>query len=148
MTLRVGTFASLLVMAASLSGMPSAAADPADGLTEALMAVRGVACGPLKSDPIVQQTAAEVNDSTDQWINHTARAAPVSEALPLLHDLGYQGSKATIVHGAGRNSADAVKALMLQGYRSIPDCSYRDFGASMIYNDAKGVFLTIVVLAA
>jgi hypothetical protein len=128
--------------------MPSATADPADSLTVALMAARGVSCAPLTPNPIVQQAAAEINDSTDKWIDHTARAAPVSESTPVLKDLGYGGSKSTFILGAGRSSADSIKALLLQGYLKIPDCSYVDYGVSSLHNESKDMILTVVVLAA
>jgi hypothetical protein len=140
--------AVLALMAASVSAMPSATADPAESLTAALIAARGVSCAPLNPNPIVQQAAAEINDSTDKWINHSARAAPVKDATPLLKDLGYGGSKSTILVGAGRTSADSIKALMLQGYSKIPDCSYLDYGVNSLHNDSQDMILTAVVLAA
>ena len=145
---RASWVAVLALMAASVSAMPSATADPADSLAAAVMAARGVSCAPLTPNPIVQQAAADINDSTDKWIDHTARAAPVTNATPLLKDLGYGGSKSTILVGAGHTSADSIKALMLQGYSKIPDCSYLDYGVNSLHNDSKDMILTAVVLAA
>jgi hypothetical protein len=145
---RASWLAVVAVVAATVSAAPPAAADSTDTLTDALMAVRGVSCGPLRFDPIVEQAAAEINDSTDKWIDHTARAAPVKESTPLLKDLGYGGSKSTFMLGAGRSSADSIKALLLQGYLKIPDCSYVDYGVSSLHNDSKDMILTVVVLAA
>ncbi len=144
---RASRLSIVAVLAAPLVAAPPAAADSAT-LTEAVMAVRAVSCGPLRFDPIVEQAAADINDSTDKWLNHVARAAPVSESLPLLKDLGYGGSKSTFVLGAGRNAADSIKALLIQGYQEIPDCSYVDYGVSSLHNVAKDMILTVLVLAA
>jgi hypothetical protein len=139
--------AVLVLMAASVSAMPAAMADPTDGLSAALLAARGTSCGPLNSNPMVQQAAADVNDSTDKWIDNAARAAPVKDATPLLKDLGYGGNKSAILVGAGSTAADSIKALLLQGYAKIPDCSFVDYGASSVHNDSKDQILTAVVLA-
>jgi hypothetical protein len=139
--------AVLAVLAATVSAAP-AHADSDDSLTDALTAARAVSCAPLRSDPIVHQAAAEINDSTDRWIDHVARAAPVSNSMPLLKDLGYGGSKSTFLLGAGRTSGESIKALILQGYSRIPDCSYLDYGVSSLHNASKDMILTVVVLAA
>jgi hypothetical protein len=145
---RVSRLAVVALMSAPFAPAPPSTADSTDSLTEAVMAVRGVSCGPLRSDPIVAQAAAEINDSTDKWINNVARAAPVTESTPLLKDLGYGGSKSTYMLGAAHTAADSIKALLLQGYRKIPDCSYVDYGVSSIHNESKDLILTAVVLAA
>jgi hypothetical protein len=133
--------------AAGVSAMPAATADSAGSLTEALMAARAASCAPLSPDPTVEQAATEINKSTDRWIDHVARAAPISESAPLLKDLGYGGTKSTFILGAGRTPADSIKALILQGYRKIADCSYLKYGASSLHNDSKDLILTAVVLA-
>jgi hypothetical protein len=139
----------LVFAAAAVSAAPTATADSTDSLlSDALMAARGVSCGPLRSNPIVRQAAAEINESTDKWIDHVARAAPVSNSTPLLNDLGYGGNKSTFMLGAGRTAGDSIKALIVQGYRKIPDCSYLDYGVSSLHNDSKDLILTAVVLAA
>jgi hypothetical protein len=127
---------------------PSAMADSSDTLRAALMAARGAACGPLRSNPLVEKTAVEVNASNDKWLNHDSRVPPESDALPRLKDLGYGGSKAAILIGAGATDANSIKALLLQGYLAIPDCSYTDYGVSAVHNAAKDMILTTVVLAA
>jgi hypothetical protein len=71
----------------------------------------------------------------------------VPDALPLLKDLGYPGSRATILHGAGKNEADSIRALVLQGYLKIPDCSFSDVGISVLQGNSAGWILTAVVLA-
>ncbi len=140
--------AVLVFTTASVSTAPSVVADPSDSLRAAVMAARGASCGPLRSDQMVEQTAEEVNQSTDRWIDHAARAAPVPDALPVLRDLGYGGSKAAMLFGAGKTDGDSIKALLLQGYLKIPDCSYTDYGASTLHNKSKDLILTTIVLAA
>jgi hypothetical protein len=139
--------AVLVLLTASVSALPRATADSTDSLAAAVMAGRGLSCGPLRANPIVQKAAAEVNDSNDKWLNHASRAVPVPDALLLLKDLGYGGSKAAMLLGAGHTSADSIKALLLQGYLKIPDCSYVHFGASSLHNASKDMILTAVVLA-
>jgi hypothetical protein len=102
----------------------------------------------MRSDPTIDQAATEINKTTDRWINNASRALPESDALPLLRDLGYGGSRARILSGAARNDGDAIKALILQGWNALPDCSYTDFGVSALYNAKKDMILTTVVLAA
>jgi hypothetical protein len=145
---RASWVAVLASMVASVSAVPPATADSTDSLNAALMAARGVSCAPLRANPIVQKAADEVNDSTDKWLNHASRAIPVPDATPLLKDLGYGGTKSAILVGAGITSADSIKALLLQGYLNIPDCSYLDYGVSSVHNASKDMILTAVVLAA
>jgi hypothetical protein len=140
--------AALALMAASVSAAPPATADTTETLAAAVMAVRGASCRPLLANPIVQQAADEVNESNDKWLNHAARAVPVPDATPLLKDLGYGGTMSAILRSAGRTSADAIKALLLQGYLKIPDCSYVDYGVSSLHNASKDLILIAVVLAA
>ncbi|HEX9832829.1 MAG TPA: hypothetical protein VGA66_07040, partial [Mycobacterium sp.] len=103
---------------------PPAAADSVQLLRDAVAATRAASCNPLGDDPVVTQAAYQINLSNVVWLNHESRAVPAPDALPVLKDLGYQGNKATILYGAGKNEADSIKALVLQGYAKIPDCSY------------------------
>lgn len=139
--------AGLMIAIVGMSLAAPAAADTVDQLGAAVAAARATSCGPLRDDPIVQQTAYEVNKSTDVWLDHGSRAVPVPDALPLLKDLGYEGSKSAILYGAGKNEADSIKTLLLQGYQKIPDCSYSDYGASVLQGNSAGWILSIVVLA-
>lgn len=130
-----------------LSVAPSASANSADSLRAAVAAARGTACGPLRSNSVADQAADAINETTDRWLRHASRAVPATDALPLLKDLGYGGSKAAILSGAAASDGDSIKALLLQGFATIPNCSYTDFGVSAMYNDSKGLILTTVVLA-
>ncbi|WP_284235532.1 hypothetical protein [Mycobacterium antarcticum] len=131
----------------SVAVAPSAVADSTDSLREVVAAARGSACAPLRSDPVIDQAATEINETTDSWLNNASRAVPETDALPLLKDLGYGSSKATTLSGAAKNEGDAIKALIIQGYTKLPDCSYTDFGVSVLYNAKKDMTLTTVVLA-
>jgi hypothetical protein len=140
--------ATIALTIVSVSVAHSARADTGDDLRAAIAAARGTACGPLRSDPVIDQAAAAINGTTDKWINNASRAVPETDALPLLKELGYGGSKATILSGAAKNDGDAIKGLLLEGYAKVPDCSYADFGVSALYNAKKDMILTTVVLAA
>jgi hypothetical protein len=125
---------------------PHAAADWTENLRTAVAAARGSSCE-LRSDPIVDEAAQGINASTDNWLNHTARAVPETDALPILNDLGFKARKAAILSSATPDEATAIKALLLQGYAKLPDCSYTAYGVSATYNEKKGDILMTVVLA-
>lgn len=132
----------------SVSMAPPAVADTVDSLRTAVAAAHGTSCGALQSRPVLDQAAEKVNETTDKWINNASRAIPETDALPLLKDLGYGGTKAAILSGAAQNVGDAIKALLLEGYAKVADCSYTDFGVSTLYNAKKDLILTTAVLAA
>lgn len=127
---------------------PSAAADDTDSLRAAVTAARPAACGPLRSDSVIDRAAKGINQTTDRWINNAARAVPETDALRVLKDLGYSGSKASILSGAGSSAGKAIKGTIIQGFKVLPDCSYTDYGVSTLYNAKKNMILTTVVLAA
>lgn len=135
------------MLSASILLAPSAGADSSANLRSAVTQVRGASCGPLRNDPAVEAAADNVNQSNDRWLNHTARAVPVPDPLPLLKDLGYGGGNATMVQGAGYTDADSIKGLLVLGYDRIANCSYTDYGVSLILNQQTGYFLSALVLA-
>ncbi|MGV0794491.1 hypothetical protein [Mycolicibacterium sp. XJ1819] len=135
------------VLSAGISTAPSAAAAPTDSLRAAVMSARQASCGSLVSNPVVEETAEIVNRSTDAWLDHTSRSVPVPDPLPILKDLGYAGGKAVQIEGAGVTDAEAIAGLLLVGYDILPDCSYTDYGLSVLQNQATGHYLTAVVLA-
>lgn len=143
--------AFLAVISATVPLAPLASGDSTDNLRSAVFQVRQAACGPLHSDPTVEQVAEIVNRSTVEWIDHAARAAPIDkDPLPVLKDRGYQGNKAALLLGAGRTVTESIKMLLLQGYNKIPDCSYTDYGVSVMQNpNANQGFsnLTVLILA-
>lgn len=140
--------ALLAFTTATVAVAPSAMAHPSDTLRNAVVAARPASCGPLRSDPVVDQAAEDVNGTTDKWIDHAARVVPETNALAVLKDLGYRGAKAAILSGVGKTDVNAIKATLLQGYDKIPDCSYTDYGVSAQHNKSKDVILVTVVLAA
>lgn len=141
----------LLAAALTVAGVcvaPVAVADDTENLRAAVAASRPPTCGALRSDPIIDQAALGINRTTDRWINHESRAVPETDALPVLRDLGYGGSKASILSGASTDAGKAIKVTILQGFKLLPDCSFSDFGVSTLYNAKKNMILTTVVLAA
>jgi hypothetical protein len=145
------------VAAVSVFQAPSTAANFTDNLRDAVVQAHGTSCRPLRTEPLVDQTAAFVAQSTDHWLNHTARVAPgrVSQLgrlevdpLPILKDLGSNASKAIAIEGAGKTEADAIKSILITGFKAIPDCSYAAYGVSTLpNNNPDGYFLTALILA-
>ncbi|KMO75584.1 hypothetical protein [Mycolicibacterium obuense] len=151
MSPRYGRAPALSVVAlltVAVAAAPPAAADVTDALRSAVVASRGMKCPPLHFNPVVDQAAEAINATTDAWLNHASRAVPETDALPVLHDLGHGGTKAAILSGAAGTAANSIKALLLQGFAKISDCSYVDVGVSALYNAKKDMILTTVVLAA
>ncbi|QLL10536.1 hypothetical protein H0P51_27695 [Mycobacterium vicinigordonae] len=107
----------------------------------------GTSCPPLRDNAIVEEAADIVNRSTDDYINHAATHVPIDDPLPGLKDLGYGGNKAFRLQGSHKNAADALKGVLLEGYKTIPDCSYKDFGVSVRQNETNGYTLITVILA-
>ncbi len=145
---RASALSVVAVLTVAVAAAPPAAADVTDALRSAVSAARGAECPPLQVNPMVDQAAEAINATTDAWLNHASRAVPETDALPVLHDLGYGGTKATILSGAANETANSIKAVLLQGFAKIPDCSYIDLGVSALYNAKKDMILTTVVLAA
>lgn len=145
---RRACLAAIALTTFGIASVPSASADTGDTLRNAVAAVRGSACGPMRYDTTVEQAAGEINKTTNLWIDHASRTVPETDAMPLLKDLGYGGTKAIILSGAGHTDALSIKGLLLQGYAKIPDCQYTDFGVNAQYNATKDLVLTTVVLAA
>jgi hypothetical protein len=48
--------------------------------------------------------------------------------------------------GAAHSEADAVKGVLLEGRNAIPDCSYTDFGVSLLHEPQSDFTLAVVVL--
>lgn len=126
---------------------PAAAADSGT-LGAAVTAARPASCPPLKANPIIQEAAAGINRDNDLWLDHASRTEPELDAQPRLHDLGFPATKSVILHGAAKNEADSIKALLLQGWNKIPDCSFTDFGVNVSRGNSAGWILTAAVLAA
>lgn len=144
---RVST--ALALLSATVGLAPAAHADGTDDLRDAVASARGAAsCGSLSYNPLLEQAAVIFNQATDDWITHTGKRMPVTDAGPALQDLGYTGTKSVLLAGAGRNQADAIKGAVLQGYAAIPDCAYREFGVSVRRVDAAGYDLAAIVLAS
>jgi hypothetical protein len=136
------------VLSANIALAPPAPSEPSPILKDAVMQARaGSSCGPLRYNPIAEQVADISNQSQTKYIDHTARDKPIADPRPGLQDLGYHGSKGVLLLGAAKNMNDSVRAALLQGFIPLPDCSYTDFGVSMLYNETKSYYLTSIVLA-
>jgi hypothetical protein len=149
---RSGSAAAAVIVAVSSAmtwSAPLAFADPVVDLSSAVAAYRaGSACGPLRRDPIADRVAEVINKSTSEWLDHAAMQIPIEDPLPGLKEFGYRGSKAYRLAGSSRKSqSDSIKALLLQGYAAIIDCSYTDVGFSTLLNERTGNMLSVVVLA-
>jgi anti-sigma factor RsiW len=136
------------VVSTGMSLAPAAYADAVANLKSAVEAARdGASCGPLRYNPVVEHTAEIAVRSTDEYIEHSATALPLSDPLPVLKDLGYAGSKTMLLSGHGSEEADAIKGVLIEGHAAIRDCSYTDFGVSVRLNETTSYSLASAVLA-
>lgn len=168
------TVAVAVAVAVSFFNAAPAGAEPIAVLKEAVTAARGSThCPPLRYDPVVEHAAQIVNKSTDDFVSNRAKNVPadgVTDALPILKDLGSGATKAWSLQGAGHSSdADAIKSVLLEGNTpgagkdlrvssgnfkpleqagpaAFANCAYTDYGASLLQND-MGFSLAVVVLA-
>jgi hypothetical protein len=148
---------AVAAVAASVWLATPAAADSTDTFRHAVTSARGAtSCPALRSDPLVQQVSEIALRSTDAYLDHDARAVPISNPLPgipvlsplqVLNDRGSRAKKAKLLQGAGHTESDAIDFILISGFDSIPDCSYTDYGLSMSHNKTSGYFLTAMVLA-
>jgi hypothetical protein len=140
--------ATMLVLAAGIVLAPAVRADPAPDIQDAVASLRGgSSCPPLHYDPVVEQAAATIARVNAGYVNHTGTTEPVADAVPGLKDLGYGGNKATILQGSAPDHGDSVKAMLLEGYAALRDCSYTDFGVDVRSDDATGITYSALVLA-
>jgi hypothetical protein len=139
--------AAAALTSVGLSVAPVASADATDSFRAAVAAARPPACGAIRSDPVIDQVAVEINDSTDRWINFASRAVPEDDAMPLLQDLGYVGAtKARILSGSATKAESSIKGALLQGFAVLADCSLNAYGVATTYNAKKDVVLVTAVL--
>lgn len=128
-----------------------AAADPGSAFTAAVSAARAASsCEPLRYDPTLERAAGIVNRSTEAYFDTTSAVIPADtepQPLPILKDLGSPLSRATLLQGASTTAGMDVKGAIVQGFTTIPDCSYTDFGTSTIYSASTGYSMVVAVLA-
>lgn len=136
------------VLSSDLALAPPALSEPSPIFKDAVMQARaGSSCGQLRYNPIAEQVAEISNQSQNKYIDHTATGKPIDDVRPGLQDLGYHGSKGALLLGAAKNIDDSIRAALLEGFIPLPDCSYTDFGVSMLHNESKGYYLASLVLA-
>lgn len=128
---------------------PAAVAGAAADVDQALAVARGASsCGPLHSNATVEQAADIVNRSTRAYLSHGSFDIPADNPDPtaILKDVGISPTKAIALQGAGHTAADAIKGVLLQGYKAIPDCSYTELGSSLLVEDQTGYVLVVAML--
>lgn len=139
-----------VVVALSAITVAPAAADPDPGLASNIEQARGSAgCPALRYDQNVERAAGVVNRSSFGYLTHTAEDTPADgqDPIVIVNEFGVGASKAVTLQGAGEDPAIALRGLLLQGYRAIPDCSYTDFGVDSLFDPVTGFHLVVVVLA-
>jgi hypothetical protein len=128
---------------------PPATAGPVTAVRQAVADVRGAAsCAPLNYSTMVEHAADIVNRSTYTFLDHSAQNVPADEPHPIaiVTDLGIKANKASSLQGAAHNQSDAIKGVLLEGRNAIPDCSYTDFGVSLLHEPESDFTLAVVVL--
>lgn len=141
---------TVMVFSTSILFPPFAVADSAANLTDAFTSARSqTSCRPLQYNPVVEQAAKVINRSVSDYLSHTAKRVPISDPLEGLKDLGYGGSKAYLLQGAGRSDDIAIKGALLEGYAyyAISDCSCTDLGVSIQRNETTAYSIAAVVIA-
>ncbi|MFL0294767.1 hypothetical protein ACJH6J_27520 [Mycobacterium sp. SMC-18] len=128
-----------------------ATADPAPEIAQVIASARGgVSCGALNYNPTVEKAADIVNRSTHTYLNHTAENVPADNPHPvaIVKDLGINTDKVSSLQGAahGHNESNVIKGILLQGRKDIPDCTYTDYGVSLLYEPDTDFTIGVVVL--
>jgi hypothetical protein len=141
--------AVMTMLAVGASPAPAAAADFAGNFRDAVLrAHAGAPCPPLRPEPLADQTAVIVAKSLATYLDHNARVVPVTDPLPILKDLGLNVGKAKLVQGAGKTEDDAITSALIIGVKDLPDCSYSEYGTTVLPNTNRGgYYLTAAVLA-
>jgi hypothetical protein len=96
---------------------------------------------------VLDSVAHRANTETQSYIEHTARFTPFEDPLPVLRELGFTGDKAKMLSGYGDIPAKAIHGLIVQGWDSIPDCTYSRYGLDLLDDSHAGYALATVVLA-
>jgi hypothetical protein len=140
-----------IAVSADIAFAPSAFADLSDNLRSAVSAERG-ACGPLHSEPIVEKVADAINRSVrDYQANASAGAQPIDDPAPGLKALNYSGNKSKLLRGWGKTEAAAIKQVLIENIAVIEgppvtqDCGFKDYGASVLFDEQFGYFTSVVL---
>lgn len=147
--------ASVVIVTVSSAGVllaSSAFADPSAGLRNAVASARSPSCAPMRYNPIVERVAEISNRTSDNWLDLAGRNYYVADPKPGLKDLGYGGDKNNIkgqlLSGADKIEAEAIHGALLEYlYDKSDDCTFTDFGVSMLRNERTGYYLASIVLA-
>jgi uncharacterized protein YkwD len=131
----------------AMSSAPPSVADSTANLQSKVDAARG-GCPPLQPDPALAQVAQRADFETHSYIEHTARFEPFEDPMPVLHDMGYNASKAKLVAAYGDTEDKAVHGVIVLGWQVIPDCTYTKYGLDAFDNPDGGYSLAALILAA
>ena len=148
--LTVGLIATAVL---AVSGAPSSVADATASLKSRVDTGHGAAgCPPYQPDRVLDEVAQRNTAETEAYLTHTARVAPFENSLnkqlmQILHEMGYNATKGYLLVGYGRDEADSIHALLLQGTEYLPDCAYTKYGVNALSSDSQKHVLTAVVLA-
>ncbi|ORA11299.1 hypothetical protein BST14_18965 [Mycobacterium arosiense ATCC BAA-1401 = DSM 45069] len=131
---------------------PSAHAAPSASLRNAVASARATSCAPMQYNPIVEQVAEVSNRTSDNWLNKVGTHYPVTDPKSGLKDLGYGNDlnniKGQLLNGAANTEDGAIHGVILEYvYDKFDDCSFTDFGVSMIHDEQAGFYLSSVVVA-
>lgn len=141
--------ALIAASALSIALAPAAFAQPAPEIAQAVTTVRASSsCPALRYNPTVEHAAEIVNQSTYTYLNHTAENVPADDPHPtaILKDLGINATSSLALQGAAHDEAGAIKGVLLEGRRAIPDCAYTDFGVSLLREAQTDFILAVVIL--
>ncbi len=144
------TIAAFAVVVGVGAASPAAAgADASPTVAQAVTSARDASrCGPLDYSPELERAAEIINRSTFAYLDHSGANVPADDPhpMPIINELGIAATNVHSLQGAGRVEADAIKGLLLQGYKTIPDCSYTEFGTSRLYEPQSGYVLAVALL--
>lgn len=135
------------VVAGSALLMAGAAPAAADTDFDAQLAAARGSCAPLQHDPLVARVAQISNQSTLDYLNHSAQHVPVADPLLVLRDLGGAAGRGVQLQGYASDGPSAIRGALLQGHAALPDCGYTTFGTSMIHDTEGNRVLVVAVLA-
>ncbi|MGV0642703.1 hypothetical protein [Mycolicibacterium sp. XJ879] len=146
---RARTIAALAAVVVIAAAPVPAWAGTAPSVTQVIEQARNAStCSPLTYSPELERAAEIINRSTSDYLDHTGENIPADDPhpMPILTELGIEAENVHSLQGAGHAEADAIKGLTLQGYKTIPDCAYTEFGTSGLYEPQSGYFLVVAVL--
>ena len=68
------------------------------------------------------------------------------DPIAIVNEFGVGSGTAVSLQSAGPDVTTAITALLLQGYKAVPDCSYTDFGVDARYDPGTRQQLLVAIL--